>query len=198
MWQLPESDKHFLKARKKGDYQHHIIDAGMKYTGRRTAIDIGAHVGFLSVKMARHFRKVIAFEPNAENIACFRLNCPDIPIIPVALGGQISTGTMSNPCPINSGAWEIGDGNHITILPMDMFVLSDVDLIKIDTQGFEAAILRGAKSTIEKWRPVLIIEAANKRSKEIDSEVNAILKNSNFVVKKIIGRDIIAVPEEKV
>ena len=148
MWLLPDSDLHFRKAHKKGGYQNGLIDEAMKYSRKRgLAIDIGAHVGFLSDKMAKHYKRVIAFEPNPENVLCFRENCPGIPIIPVALGNRVGLAGMFNPKLINSGAWELSDGNDATVLPLDMFNLQP-DLIKIDTQGSEAEILRGEKNTI--------------------------------------------------
>lgn len=40
----------------------------------------------------------------------------------------------------------------------DMPEIERVDLMKIDVESYECAVLRGAKATIEKWRPVIFME----------------------------------------
>ena len=51
----------------------------------------------------------------------------------------------------------VGKGK-IPLKTLDSFNFSDVDLIKIDVEGYEQDILLGALETIEKNRPVLVIE----------------------------------------
>ncbi|AXQ69799.1 methyltransferase [Caulobacter phage CcrSC] len=41
---------------------------------------------------------------------------------------------------------------------LDSFGLEDVDYLKIDVEGFELRVLRGAEATIERFRPVIVIE----------------------------------------
>jgi hypothetical protein len=47
------------------------------------------------------------------------------------------------------------------VIPMktlDSFDFPNIDLIKIDVEGFEGEILKGAMETIERHKPVLVIE----------------------------------------
>jgi hypothetical protein len=41
---------------------------------------------------------------------------------------------------------------------LDSFSFENVDLIKIDTEGFEVFVLRGAEQTIKQWKPVIVVE----------------------------------------
>jgi len=43
---------------------------------------------------------------------------------------------------------------------LDDFELAEVGFIRIDVAGSEMKVLAGAASTIEKWRPVVLIELA--------------------------------------
>jgi hypothetical protein len=51
---------------------------------------------------------------------------------------------------------------HVSTRPLDDWVeregLSRVDLIKIDVEGAERAVLEGASRTLERFRPSLILE----------------------------------------
>jgi len=47
---------------------------------------------------------------------------------------------------------------EIPIRPLDSFNITNVGLIKIDVEGMEELVIEGALNTIEKYKPVLIIE----------------------------------------
>jgi len=47
---------------------------------------------------------------------------------------------------------------EISIQPLDSFNITNVGLIKIDVEGMEELVIEGALNTIDKYKPVLIIE----------------------------------------
>ena len=51
---------------------------------------------------------------------------------------------------------------------IDYFKINDADFIKIDTQGFELFILKGAENTL-KNKPVLLLECEKKQEKRLIS-----------------------------
>jgi len=67
----------------------------------------------------------------------------------------------------------IGKGN-IPLKTLDSFDFSDIDMIKIDVEGFEEEILAGALKTIEKNKPVLVIEQQKHEYKNDREETPAI------------------------
>lgn len=140
--------------------------------GRGTAIDVGAHQGFYAYRMSRIFKRVYAFEPNAavtRRLQRFRPR--NLRVVNVALGETRSRRPLY--IPIVEGreldGWASFDrGNlpgstgfrtlDVDVVPLDDFDLDEVSLIKIDVEGHEVEVLGGAKRTIERWRPVLLVE----------------------------------------
>ena len=46
----------------------------------------------------------------------------------------------------------------VPVATLDSFDLEAVDMIKIDCEGFELQVLKGAVETLKRWRPALIVE----------------------------------------
>lgn len=125
----------------------------------RIAVDVGGHVGLWSFNLAPAFREVHAFEPVAEHRACFAKNveAPNVTLHACALGA--TEGTVSiHTAPTSSGdSWVKGQGD-IPMVTLDSIGLQGVDFIKVDCEGYEENVLRGAIETIKRDRPVIIVE----------------------------------------
>lgn len=129
----------------------------------RTAIDVGGHIGLWSFNLAQAFERVAAFEPVALHRECFERNIPPGPLREkielhaCALG--MTEGSVSiKTAPSSSGdSWVSGEGD-IPMLTLDTFGFQQVDLIKIDCEGYEENVIRGGLQTITTWRPVIMVE----------------------------------------
>ena len=44
----------------------------------------------------------------------------------------------------------------VNFSPLKIFLVTKIDLIKIDTEGFELEVLKGAEKTIKKLKPTYI------------------------------------------
>jgi len=160
MMRLPDYDTHFEKYVKKGYYQRPGLFLAMSLVKRwGTAVDVGGHVGFLACDMAHFFEKVYSFEPQSDNFLCLLQNTPDN-VLPenCALGDRPMRVGIHSPEPTNSGAWELCDGNEVMMRTLDSFEFEEVGLIKIDVQGFEWQVLKGAVETLKQWKPALLVE----------------------------------------
>jgi|GEM_PF-1224137 len=127
---------------------------------RRTVVQAGGNAGMYPLEFAKHFDKVVTFEPDALNFHCLTENtrmqsnveahngvlgdCND----PVALHGWLP----------NCGAWEVSGPGDIPQITLDELGLKDVDLIQLDVQGFEGRVLEGGRKTIERCMPMIILE----------------------------------------
>jgi FkbM family methyltransferase len=134
-----------------------------------TALDIGAHIGAVSVYLARKFERVIAFEAVPATFEFLRLNAAEIPNITalnVAVGptagevylshyprhGQLSHVDCGIPVEKTS---RIGP---IPAQTIDSLSMASVSFIKIDVEGFELPVLEGAVETIQRCRPLMLVE----------------------------------------
>lgn len=174
-WWFPDGEQH-LPAWMSSPKGRMIINGRHAYQGKkqlaaiaavgrvrggqlRTAVDVGGHVGLWSYNLAPAFLQVHAFEPVREHRLCFVKNveAPNVTLHEFALGAN--EGSVSiHTAPTSSGdSWVKGAGD-IPMRTLDSFALLDVDLIKIDCEGYEENVLRGGVETIKRDRPVVMVE----------------------------------------
>lgn len=148
----------------KGTYQIRKYREAIKHVRHfRVAVDVGAHVGLWSMQMAKHFDHVIAFEPVAAFRECFAQNAmvPGVQCVPYALGA--APGRVSMVIPplgdgIDSGGTHVGGAGEIEMRTLDSFEIGLLDFLKIDCEGYELEVLKGARETLERCRPCVIVE----------------------------------------
>ncbi len=151
----------------KATYQLHKLRAAMfvvPENRRRVAVDIGAHVGLWSMHLIKLFDQVVAFEPLDMHRIIFphNVDMTNVSLYGYALGRKQCTTSMvtydtntghSHVCPLGKGRLR-----NIPMRPLDEFNLQNVDLIKIDVEGYERAVVEGAYETIMKNKPIIILE----------------------------------------
>lgn len=140
------------------------------------ALDIGANVGIHTIAMGRRARRgiVISCEPNPNvfarlkanvglndlsNVLCFETavaDSSDPVILHVPPDGYLNQG-RSSLIPIEDWA-----GISVASTTVDRLLGSidhpPVALVKIDVEGWEGPVLDGARQTLTKFQPALIIE----------------------------------------
>lgn len=139
-------EKHYLPFINPGDV---VIDAGAA---------IGDHTIAYMEKCGVP-ANVHAFECNPKMVECLRHNCQGAQIYPFALGCTFGT-VKFNEWPGNLGASHIHryDGNDVPCIPLDSLMLPRVDFIKLDVEGWEVQSIFGARETIMRCRPRMIVE----------------------------------------
>lgn len=199
---LPDADEHFERMMERvdmliyggkavGTYQFHKLADALDMTrGRRVAVDAGAHVGFWSMWLAKDFARVHAFEPVPEHAECFRMNVTqgDVTLHEVALGARAGKVAMQRVHE-NSGKAHAIAGSEVEVITLDSLGLRDVDLIKIDVEGFEHRVLAGARDTIERCKPVIVVEDNQHQDDENESKAVRLLRSMGMRCVKQIGRD---------
>lgn len=166
-WFMPDGECHMpsvmtqVNRRVKGrlTYQYHKYEGGLAWCRRRrTAVDVGAHVGLWSYWMGRDFDRLVAFEPNAESRACWVANHARGDLQPCALGASQMRVGLTVPVTSSGNASIVADGTTVEMRTLDSFGIGQVDFLKIDCEGFESFVLEGAHRTIAACRPVVIVE----------------------------------------
>lgn len=161
----------------------------------RVAVDIGANQGLYSYKMSRHYREVFAFEVNGDLTANLRrLAAGNVRVFNQGLSSREGAATLYTPVLENGFAltgWAgisrkdieqefVGRTDKIRyaekpvhISTLDRFQLTEVDLIKIDVEGHEAEVLKGAQDTLKRNRPHILVETKG-RADEVDKILTAL------------------------
>lgn len=137
--------------------------------------DIGAHVGYytlLAATVVGETGQVVAFEPSARNCPFLRrhlkLNqCRNVTVMDVAVSDRAGTGNFSEGIDSTGGRLsDTADGQVVTTVTIDGAVYGDglpaPTIIKIDVEGGEAAVLRGAKRTLTEYHPMIIVATHNR------------------------------------
>ena len=164
-----------------------------------TVLDIGAHIGSLTVPMARLIGPegtVYAFEPQRkiyrELVHNLELNeLTNAVPLRFALSGKAGIIEM-NPAIKHDGRVSVGTGgDQAEARTIDSFGFSDVSLMKIDVEGHEAEVLRGAEKTIGALHPVIIVEIWGE-NREV---VMSILKGYGYSIRPISQYDCVATYE---
>lgn len=163
-----------------------------------TAIDVGANLGFFS-KTIRHFSpsaNIYAIEPVFSARACLEENFKKDNLFQsfgIALSDKQGNVRMTIP--------EVGTQNSMVsnsgslVVPattLDMFIkrngISSIDLLKIDTETFEAHVLKGGKRALKITKYLLLeVNLVDNNNKYTFSSLIALLfsKNYNFQLIKI-------------
>jgi len=217
-WYFPEGETHLpqwmanpkvrMILNGRPAYQGQKQEAAISYCKqRRVAVDVGGHVGLWSFNLAHWFEEVHAFEPVAAHRACFEANVltndseqdvymNNVTLHAYALGdrdGSVSIRTE----PTSSGDSRVDGAGDIPMRTLDSFQLANVDLIKIDCEGFELFVLRGAEELLARQKPVVIVEQKPGHAQKFGlGERDAIpyLESLGYVVAREMAGDFICVP----
>ncbi|MDG2111818.1 MAG: FkbM family methyltransferase [Actinomycetota bacterium] len=168
---LDTSVSHPLAA---GHYEPHlrpffaqVFEPGM------TFVDVGANVGYYAMAAAQAVGpegRVHAFEPNSENcrlilLSAERNGLSNVSVHPIALGDETGHALFHTHLGSNGGLLDTdGDAllsNTTTVVPLarlDDIVRERVDVVKIDVEGAEGLVVRGAVDLLETHRPIVITE----------------------------------------
>lgn len=201
-----ERDPIQRKHRKGKFYEAHELNqikAHFPFGG--TFVDIGANVGNHSLYVAAFLNPgvIIPFEPNPEayklllaNVAMngvadrFDLSNLGLGVSSGRDGGFGVSGAERN---LGGGKLTAGTGDIATVSGDEALAGRTVDMIKIDVEGMEMAVLEGLRETLARCRPVLLIEIMNRQAEAFDNwrqenaydvaeEVQRYAGNRNFLL----------------
>lgn len=191
-----------------GTYEPHVLQSLQKYLKKGDCcMDLGANLGYFTSVMAHLVGErgdVIAFEPLPNNVQVLEENIAregltNVKIEPKAVGGSHGaaalliqgdtdfTGTASLHQVYDWG----GERTTISVpvVTLDCY-LQDLrkipSLLKIDVEGAELQVLRGAKTLLSRFHPILLIEIHGWGSPEGD-EIVGVLRQYHYDVE-ILGR----------
>jgi FkbM family methyltransferase len=170
LWTHPDPD-HLARAI-RGNRTFYELDVLMKcrelYLPGTAIIDVGANIGNHAIFFGAILNApVYAFEPFQPNHALLELNIAandlDGRVVAscCAIGEAVGMGSLLAGPPTNFGTTRIAFGaGETAVRSLDSLAIAGpIGLIKVDVEGAELAVLRGAEALIQAWHPDLMIEA---------------------------------------
>lgn len=174
-----------------------------------TFIDVGANSGYVSLMVCKKIGpegRIVAIEPSSrdykrlvENIQINNLE-PVIKSLQVAVGDRLGVKTMLVASEERSNSNTLGNRfafhgiekektEVVNVTTIDTIVqsenLSAVKVIKLDIEGSEARALEGAKETVQRFRPIIIIgvnSQAIETSKRSMADIENFFKDNDYVI----------------
>jgi len=162
-------------------------------------VDVGAHIGRFSVLLTNENSKVISIEPSKSNYDQLNKNVKlnnlgnKIETVNVACYNKNENKTiyfsLKNEGQTSFKKTENSRKEIVKVKKLDKICENlnlkpeDVDIIKIDVEGFELKVLKGALNILKKGHPLLIIEITDKENKK---SIKAFLKKFGFLNKEIL------------
>lgn len=151
---------HFLKRGVLyGEGNYKLLNSWLK--GKSHILDCGAHIGTFSLPAALDGHHLTIIEGAQDNVECLRNTFADISNVHV-INGMISD--IVGPCSFSTTHGPFGhlikdpDGKYQSITIDALINDTKVHAIKLDLEGGEIEALEGAKETITKNKPVMLIE----------------------------------------
>ena len=177
------------------------VEYALKYVKTwEVAVQAGGNVGVWAKYLKKRFKQIHTFEPEPRNFACLEKNCPELDIIkwPHALGNIPGRCGMTFPeglANMAAGCVVPGEG-EIPFMRIDDINLVSCGLIQLDIEGYEVQALRGAARTIERFRPVLMVEDKGLSAKYGYAQgwSDNIFAEWGYEVAIRVARDVILVP----
>jgi FkbM family methyltransferase len=151
------------------------------------ALDVGAADGVYTYFLRRHALDCHAFEANPSSASRLGRRLPGVKLHACALSDH--HGELELRVPLVAGVALSGWGTvepanrfaalpdheiaswRVQCAPLDSFQLRDVGFIKIDVEGHELSVLQGARETLERCRPNILVEAEDRHRPGAVAEV---------------------------
>ena len=176
----------------------------------RLAVDAGANSGCFTHDLARYSARCEAFEPNPTLVSFLKESCKGEAVrihdcalsdreqqtdfvLPSVEGNDYLALATIEPDNDFSGL----EVRKITVscYPLDSFNLPPVGFIKIDVEGHELAVIKGAEATIARDEPNFLIEAEERHKPGAIETLLNYFANRNYEGFFLLGRQILPITE---
>lgn len=166
----------------KNLYKTYLLDK-INFEKNDRVIDCGANVGELNFALSLHKMNIeyIAFEPDNDVYNCLKLNMSSKDtLINKALSMENSVKQLfidsdgANTSLVNFGS---SDKYEVETITLDSLNLKNIKLLKIDAEGYEPEVLKGAKNTLKEIM-YISVDYGNERGTE---EKSTMVDVTNFL-----------------
>ena len=177
-----------------------------------TFVDVGAHIGYYSLKagpVVGPTGHIVAVEPNPETIQKLNGNIQasgvrTITVAPVACSDTETKLELFGAPRSNTGESSLSRTNasqdsqavttyEVRARPLDDILreagVSRVDAIKIDVEGAEYLVLKGAEKTLDRYHPAILVEIVERQLRAMgtsSAQVKELLRSHGYTARRSI------------
>jgi FkbM family methyltransferase len=191
------------------NHEKKYLDELIKFASLNSIfIDIGAHVGYYTIRLAEYFKKVLSIEPSLYNFKALKINAVLNEVHDKIKFGNIAIGNKSNEkvklyergsvscikdvldlyntniedktikSEYNVDIWKLDDA-------MSYKEIKDIGtnshfVVKIDTEGMELDVLRGGFNFFNNYDSMLLVEHHNDKIKGAKNKIMKYLKKMGY------------------
>jgi FkbM family methyltransferase len=190
---------------KHGEVELHLLE--FLCDPARDSIDVGAHDGCYIHFLKRLSRRVYAFEPLPALAANLKRKFPSgVVVKEMALSS--TPGTLELRVPVVEGVMVIGcstlsreaaaayPGHRaitVAVDTLDNVYSGDAGFLKIDVEGHEAALLEGARNTLARSRPAVLIEVVERLARGGVARTNGFFRELGYRGHFVYRRELLPV-----
>lgn len=186
-----------------------------------TFVDVGAHIGTYTLRAAPIVGpagRVIAIEPNPETVRKLQANiqasgATAVTVEPFACSDAEATLELFAGPRSNSGETSLARTNaarddkagasyKVRARPLDAILqetgVTRVDAVKIDVEGAELLVLKGAPQTLDRFHPVVLIEVVDQQLRSMGTsskEVYDFFHSHGYTARRSFADNVEFVPE---
>lgn len=190
---IRDGDMVAKRHKSRGEFEPRSMELWRELARERgIMIDVGAYTGIYSIAAEQEGSRAIAIEPMQE---CARRMIKNAGLNRVDISHVYHNGASDRSGPshmwtrggLSSASKVSAEGREIELMRIDDIPIDGrVVAIKIDVEGHEIPVIRGARETIAKHRPTIIVECWSETdflavAKILPDYVGAKLEWSNYV-----------------
>lgn len=167
---------------------HSLVPRGV------VGFDLGANVGLFSLLLSRRCRQVYAFEPLPRNVGYLERTLAanrvrNVTVVPWAVSDALSLRTLEEGENCALGRLAQGGAQPTVTVSCDHFAERYgvyPGVIKVDVEGAEAAVLRGAQRLLAETKPLVLVST---HSPALNAECDEIMRDAGYLRPRTISVD---------
>lgn len=171
---------------------------------RSVAVQAGGNLGVFPAHLSPVFQSVYSFEPSPALFRKMLVNAPQPNIVyfQAALGAsrggvRMSRSRRDGKPNVHDGVTHVAGPGPVPTILIDDLELGTCDLMVLDLEGMELPALQGARATIERSRPVVMVEVTEKNCSQYglhEDDTRTFMRLMGYHLAERIHSDEVYVP----
>lgn len=193
---------------RRGDEEPELAVLPLLCSRSRLAVDVGANYGMYVARLVGLSQRCVVFEPIPRLAAMLRRGFgAAVDVRETALSDHRGSAVLRVP-DLNTGYATLSSANALSAMQtvrvdelqvatsrLDDEALTDVGFIKIDVEGHEEAVLRGAVELLRRDRPNLLVEVEDRHNPGAVARVVNWMSTLDFAAFVIAGNEVHRLPD---